>query len=280
MAAGIDAFLAGAARGGLLPWSAESEAAARFGLDARIVEEAALDAGILPSRYARNAACFGLEGQRLLHAARVVVVGCGGLGGHIVENLARLGFGTVVAVDPDVFDESNLNRQLLSTIAGLGKAKVEAAAERVAAINPVVRLVPVRKRLCAENADEILKGADAVADGLDSIQGRLEAADACSRLGLHFVHAGVAGWYGQASTQPPGGSTVRAIYGATAADRGAEVGLGNQAFAPAFAAAIETAELCKIVLAMSPSLVDRLLTFDLLAMEMAVFPLGGTQAPN
>jgi molybdopterin/thiamine biosynthesis adenylyltransferase len=273
-AARLAAFLAAEAGGSFLPWAAELEAAARFGLDSRSVEAAALAAGILPARYARNAGLFGLAGQRAFHEARIVVAGCGGLGGYVVEYLARLGVGTIVALDPDLFDETNLNRQLLATIADLGRPKVEAAARRVAAINPAIRLIPVRDRLTAANAPLLLAGALAVADGLDSIPSRLEIAEAASKLGLAFVHAGVAGWYGQAATQAPGTSSLAVIYDGAPAERGAETALGNQAFAPALAAALEVAELCKLILGLPLGLADRLLAFDLLAMEGSRLSLG------
>jgi len=274
MGTDLSRFLAGESRDGMVSWATETAAARRFGADAREVESAALDAGILPARYARNAGTFGLEGQRALHAARVAVAGCGGLGGHLVENLARLGVGTIVAVDPDRFDESNLNRQALCAIEWLGKPKVEAAAARAAAINPAVRLVPLSERLSAHNAEAALRGIIAVADGLDSIPDRLEIARACADMGIAFVHASVAGWYVQAATQIPGFRTVAEIYGRAAAAAGDEACLGNQAFAPAFAAAIETAEICKIIIGLKPSLADGILSFDLLAMEAVVFPLG------
>jgi molybdopterin/thiamine biosynthesis adenylyltransferase len=266
-------FFAREARAGFLPWAAEIEAAARFRLDARAVEAAALAYGVVPARYARNHGLFGLEGQRAFHAARVVVAGCGGLGGHLVEFLARLGLGTVVAVDPDVFDETNLNRQPLASLAELDRPKVEAAARRVAELNPAVRLVPIRERIDADNAERLIAGAAAVADGLDSVSGRIVLASACSRLGVPFVHAGVAGWYGQAATQPPAGRSIAVLYGDAPAERGAETGLGNQAFAPAFAAAVETAEICRIILGLSGGLSGRLFVFDLLAMETKTFKL-------
>jgi len=267
------AFLEKETRLGFLPWSAEVEAASRFGLGAREIEAEALALGILPARYARNAGLFGIEGQRAFHAARVVVAGCGGLGGYLVEYLARLGVGAIVAVDPDPFDETNLNRQLLATIDDLGRPKVDAAARRVAAVNPAVSLVAVRERLCAQNAERLIGGASAIADGLDSIPARLEIAAAASRLGVPFVHAAVAGWYGQAATQAPGASTLAAIYGDCPSERGAETALGNQAFVPALAAALEVAEICKIILGLPAGLENRLLVFDLLAMETSSFPL-------
>jgi molybdopterin/thiamine biosynthesis adenylyltransferase len=270
-------FLAATARNGLLSWSAEREAARSFDLDAGKVEAAALAMGILPARYARNAGTVGLAGQAKLHAARVAVAGCGGIGGYVIEHLARLGIGTIVAVDPDTFEESNLNRQILATVENLGIPKVEAAALRAGALNPAVVLRPVCARLDSRNAPSILKGIDVVADGLDTISARLELAEACAKLGLPFVHASVAGWYAQASTQAPGSSALSDIYGAASAHgdstRGVEVTLGNPSFTPALAASIEAAEVCKILLGLSGTLRGRLLHFDLLAMESSEFPI-------
>ncbi|HAE22694.1 MAG TPA: thiamine biosynthesis protein ThiF, partial [Spirochaetaceae bacterium] len=125
-------YLRSSLEGGFVPWAAEREAARRYYLDARSVEAAALELGLLPARYARNAGSLGIEGQKALHNARVLVVGCGGLGGHLIEGLARLGVGYIVAVDPDCFDESNLNRQILCTTENLGKPKADEAARRAA----------------------------------------------------------------------------------------------------------------------------------------------------
>ncbi|HOX33298.1 MAG TPA: HesA/MoeB/ThiF family protein [Spirochaetales bacterium] len=272
MGAGLAEFLAASARGGLLPWQAEQEAAARYGAGAREVEAAALGSGLMPSRYARNAGTIGLAGQARLHAATVVVAGCGGLGGYLVELLARLGVGAIVAVDPDSFEESNLNRQLLATVSSLGLPKAEAAARRIREINPAVIARPVRAILDSRNAPAILEGADAVADGLDRIESRRDVASACAALGVPFVHAAVAGWYAQATVQAPGSRAVEELYGPREG-AGVESDLGNPAFAPALAAAIEAAETCKLLLGLGRGLAGRLLSVDLLAMESAEFPL-------
>ncbi len=271
----LEGFLAASARGGAIPWSEELRAAREFGLSAREVEAAAFGAGLLPARYSRNAGTIGLAGQAVLHASCVAVAGCGGIGGHVIEQLARLGVGTIVAVDPDVFEESNLNRQILATVENLGLPKVEAAALRARAINPAVILRPLRARLDSRNAPSLLEGADVVADGLDTISARLELAGACARLGLPFVHAGVAGWYAQASTQAPGSSSLSDIYGhgTAPAERGVEAALGNPSFTPALAASLEAAEVCKLLLGLSGTLRGRLLHLDLLAMECAEFPI-------
>jgi len=273
MTTSIAEFLAEAAGGDAVPWAAEREAARRFGASAREVEAAALAAGLVPARYARNAGTVGVEGQAALHRSAVAVVGCGGLGGYLVEELARLGVGTIVVVDPDVVEESNLNRQLLATVDDIGIPKVELAARRVAQVNPATRARPYRLRLDSRNAASVLEGVDAVADGLDTIPDRLEIAGACSALGLPFVHASVASWYAQATTQPAGRLSLREVYGPDPPARGAEAQLGNAAFTPALAASLEAAELCRILTGKGPALAGRLLMIDLLAMEFVTLPI-------
>ena len=131
-------FLQQRAVDGLLPWSAQQVAVERFGWSHAAVEETVLANNLLPARYQRNRSMLSITDQLQLFRSRIAVIGCGGLGGYIIEELARLGVGHIVAIDPDVFEEHNLNRQLLATPASLGKAKVEAAAARVNEINPAV----------------------------------------------------------------------------------------------------------------------------------------------
>lgn len=96
-------------------------------------------------RYSRNLPALSRQEQELLHKKRVLVAGCGGLGGYITENLLRLGIGHITAVDGDSFDVSNLNRQLLATEATIGKSKAEAAKERAALVNPSVEFMAIGK---------------------------------------------------------------------------------------------------------------------------------------
>ena len=140
----VAAYLRDLAVDDLFPWSAQLAAADRFGVPVSVVEELALAVGLLPTRYQRNRQTITASQQLTLFRSRVAVVGCGGLGGYVIEELGRLGVGTIVAIDPDRFEEHNLNRQLLSTPATLGQAKVAAAAERLATINPAVDLVPLQ----------------------------------------------------------------------------------------------------------------------------------------
>ncbi len=266
-------FLAAGAKDGLVPWAVELEASRSFGLGIREIEAAALAAGTRPARYSRNGTTIGLEGQRRLHAARVAVVGCGGLGGYLLEELARAGVGCLVAIDGDSFDETNLNRQLLATIETLGRPKAEVAAERIALINPAVQVIACRTRLDARNAAGLLAGCDAVADGLDSVPSRLELAAACEGLGLPLVHGSIAGWFGLASTQLPGGRGLKELYSDVGATKGIELALGNPAFTPAIAASLEVAEICKLLTGAGAALAGKLLSLDLRDMEFAKFEL-------
>lgn len=262
----LHAFLRESALGDLLPWSAQAGAATRFGLPPSRVEEAALALGILPARYQRNRQAFSVTQQLTLCRSHVAVIGCGGLGGYVIEELARLGVGTITAIDPDLFEEHNLNRQLLSTPATLGRPKVEAAFARVAEINPAVTLLPVRAEYGAANGRELLQGAEVVVDALDSIPARLALAETCTDLGVPMVHGAIGGWYGHVATQFPGDETVQSLYRRWTGGKGVEQQLGNPSFTPALVASVEVAEVCKILLGEGEPLRHRKLIVNLLEM--------------
>lgn len=263
----LHAFLREQAAGDLLPWQAQMGAVELFALTCGQVEEAALELGLLPARYQRNRQAISIDGQLALYRSRVAVIGCGGLGGYIIEQLARLGVGHILAIDPDVFEEHNLNRQLLSSIRNLGQPKVEAARARVAEINPAVTLDPLQVAFGPGNGRELLRGVQVVVDALDSIPVRLELAQVCNDLNLPLVHGAIGGWYGHVATQFPGEDTVQTIYKSWIEGKGIEKQLGNPAFTPAVVASLEVAEVCKIVLGEGALLRRRKLSVDLLAME-------------
>ena len=257
-------FLRENLKDGLLPWTVQNAASERFGWSLAEIEEAALSNGILPARYQRNRSMLSVVDQLLLFRSQVVVIGCGGLGGYIIEELARLGIGRIVAIDPDVFEEHNLNRQLLSSPANLGLAKVEAALDRVGQINPAVRVKPIKEFFCTANGREFLRGATLAVDALDSISYRLELAQACTEMEIPMVHGAIGGWYGQVATQFPGDDTVQKLYRRWVEGKGVEQKLGNPSFTPALVASIEVAEVCKILLGVGEPLHNRKLSVNLL----------------
>jgi len=263
----LDAYLTAGADGDLISWRVQQSAMELFGCSCARVEEAILSLGLLPARYQRNRQTISTAGQRQLFKSRVAVIGCGGLGGYVIEQLARLGVGELVVIDPDFFEEHNLNRQLLSSPAELGLSKVTAAVARVGSINPAVTVTPREVAFCAANGAELLTGVQLVVDALDSIPVRLELAAACAGLNLPLVHGAIGGWYGHVTTQFPGDRTIESIYCNWVQGKGMEQHLGNPAFTPAVVASIQVAEACKVLLGDAPLLRHRMLSVDLLSME-------------
>jgi molybdopterin/thiamine biosynthesis adenylyltransferase len=263
----LDDFITAAATADLFPWTAQVATAERFGLTLAQVEEAALQCGLMPARYQRNRQTITVDKQLRLRRSRAVIIGSGGLGGYLVEELARLGVGNLVVVDPDIFEEHNLNRQILSSPALLGKPKAAVAAERVAEINPAVTVTPLQTAFSRENGREILARADVVMDGLDSIATRLELADLCRELSIPLVHGAIGGWYGQVASQLPGDDISPSLFGSWSEPQGIETRLGNPSFTPAVVASLQVAEACKILLCEGEALRNRMIFVNLLDME-------------
>ena len=153
-------------------------------------------------RYARHIVLpeLGGTGQSRLRAGRVLVVGAGGLGSPLLLYLAAAGVGTLGVVDDDRVDVSNLHRQVLFEDAARGRAKTEAAAERLERLNPLVRVVRHELRLHPGNAADLLGGYDLVADGSDNLATRLAVHDAALALRIPLVSASVQGLDGQLTT--------------------------------------------------------------------------------
>lgn len=153
-------------------------------------------------RYARHIVLpeLGGAGQLRLRAARVLVVGAGGLGSPLLLYLAAAGVGTLGVVDDDRVDASNLQRQVLFADADAGRPKVAAAAARLRGLNPHVRATEHATRLDAANAQALVAGYDLVADGSDNLATRLLVHDACFALRRPLVSASVQGLDGQLTT--------------------------------------------------------------------------------
>jgi molybdopterin-synthase adenylyltransferase len=156
-------------------------------------------------RYARHIvlAEVGGPGQQRLKAARVLVIGAGGLGAPVIQYLAAAGVGTIGIVDDDLVSLSNLQRQVIHDTAAIGRAKTESAAETVRRINPNVATELHPLRLDAENADAILGGFDVVADGSDNFATRYLVADRCAALAKPLVTAAVGRFDGSLTTLKP-----------------------------------------------------------------------------
>lgn len=215
------------------------------------------------SRYLRNHAAITKAEQSLLAGKRVGVCGCGGIGGYVVEMLARVGIGTLVLIDCDAFDETNLNRQLLSSEDAIGHRKVQSAVERVAAINSEVKTLAFDEKIACDNVGGMLGSCDIVIDALDSYRARATVEEWCARAGIVLIHGAIGGWCAQVSAIVPGSGALASIYpNGTAA--GAEKSQGNPSFTPAFAASLEVAECIKVLTGKGEPLYGKLLIADLL----------------
>ena len=163
-------------------------------------------------RYLRNIHAISEAEQVVLAGKTVAVIGCGGLGGHLIELLCRVGVGSIRVVDGDVFEESNLNRQLLSTMATLDTSKAQAAAERVRAISPETGGTVCPVFLDEQNAAGIIGGSDAVLDALDSPQARRVLARACEAAGIPYIFGAISGWVAQAAVSMPGDRLMEKLF--------------------------------------------------------------------
>ncbi len=252
--------------GGRRVWTideAQSGAISRqFDCPVNRVHEIALARGIWPRRYLRNHDSLSAKDQRRLLQSSVAVIGAGGLGGHVMQLLARLGIGRMVVADDQRFDESNLNRQVFARTDTIGMPKVAAAAAMIAGINPAVAVDTHQCRVTEANADDFLSGVRVAVDAADNIGDRLLLQAACGRNNIPLVHGALAGFEGQVMTIFPGDPGLRMIYDedSPSADApAAEATLGVPAMAPALIGTLQAMEVVKILLHRDRTFQNRML---------------------
>lgn len=221
-------------------------------------------------RFDRNYSMITREEQIKLRDIKVCVIGLGGLGGYIVEMVSRLGIGEITLVDGDVFEISNLNRQLLATMDTIGLSKASVAAKRVNDIDPDIRAHAICQVVDSQNCEDILKGHDVFIDAMDHIDTRVMVSKTCQKLKIPYIYGAIAGWYGMVATILPGDLTMEKLY-KTNAIRGEEVNLGNPSFTPSLVASIQVSELLKLVLKRGELIRHGFMHIDLLSNEIEVF---------
>ncbi|HOJ78041.1 MAG TPA: HesA/MoeB/ThiF family protein [Bacillota bacterium] len=223
-------------------------------------------------RYLKNMKMLSEDDILKLKGSKVSVVGCGGLGGYVIEMLARIGVGKITAIDGDVFDETNLNRQLFSHTDNLGKSKAESAKTRINLVNPLVEIEAFQEKITSENGNTLLKNHHVIVDAVDNIATRLLLQQIAAELNIPLVHGAIAGWYGQVTTIFPEDQTLNQLY-PKKINKGIESELGNPSFTPALVAAIEVAETVKILLQKKDLLRRKVLKIDLLSQEYIIIDL-------
>ena len=226
-------------------------------------------------RYQRHLALaeIGTAGQEKLKAARVLVVGAGGLGSPAALYLAATGCGTLGLVDADRVELSNLQRQVLFDNGAIGRPKVEAGREHLAALNPEVRLVPHDVRLQADNVRELFSGYDLVIDGTDRLATRYLINDACVILHKPLVSAAIHRFEGHLMTYVPDrGPCYRCVFPHSAEGMVANCAeAGVLGVLPGVLGTLQATEAIKLITGIGVPLVGRLLTYDALDMRFSEF---------
>jgi sulfur-carrier protein adenylyltransferase/sulfurtransferase len=223
-------------------------------------------------RYSRHLIMpeVGMEGQQKLKAARVLLIGAGGLGSPLALYLAAAGVGTLGIVDFDVVDYTNLQRQILHSTADVGRKKLESAADRLKAINPFVQVRRFETKLTSENALELFQDFAIIADGTDNFPTRYLVNDACVLSGKPNVYGSIFRFEGQASVfATEDGPCYRCLYPeppppglVPSCAEGGVLGI-----LPGLVGVIQATEVVKLILGIGDPLIGRLLLVDALGMK-------------
>ncbi len=219
-----------------------------------------LDPGL---RYSRCIPALSKEELSVLKSRKAAVIGCGGLGGHILGMLARIGIGCIAFADPDRFEASNLNRQVFSTETNLGKGKVEETERMLSQINSGIRLEPYPFAFSRETADRVLDRCDIVLDALDSGTAKRLLAAECGKRNLVLVHGAISGWCAQVCTVPPESGILELLY----PDGEMEEHASSLPFLPSLCASLQVSEAVRYLVGRPCALRGKLLSVDTETME-------------
>lgn len=219
-------------------------------------------------RYSRQLVLpgFGEAAQARLTAARVLVIGAGGLGSAVLPALAAAGVGTIGIIDDDRVELSNLHRQVIHRMDAVGTPKTASAAQALAALNPGAAVEAFEQRLTAANALELFAQFDLIVDGSDNFATRYLAADAAVLTGRPLVWGAVSQYGGQASVAPPGGPGYRDLFPSPPAPGSVdncEVG-GVLPTTVAVVGSVMATEVLKVLAGIGEPLVGRVTTYDAL----------------
>ncbi len=226
-------------------------------------------------RYDRNFETLTRAQQAKLATSRVSVLGLGGLGGGVSEMLARTGVGHLTLIDGDVFETSNLNRQLFCTEDLLGSSKALAAEKRIRAVNSTVQVTAVHQYADKDTLYDMIKNTDLVVDCLDSIHSRFMLQEAAQKAQIPLVAGAIAGVSGQVTVIFPEDKGYELIYGKKEhlPARGIESRTGNISYCALMVAALQSSECIKVLLGRGDILRNKLLIMELWSNSFEVMDL-------
>jgi len=215
-------------------------------------------------QYENNLGIMTSKELETIQQKKIMIVGLGGLGGHLADNLVRLGVSKLMLVDFDVFEVSNLNRQLYSTQHNIGDYKVHVLREQLQKINQDC-LIEVSIEKIEDLLIENLRDIDYIVDAVDSPQTKIHIAELANKLKIPLVHGACAGWYGQVGIILPGCTLIKDVY--QNQKHGIEMELLNPSFTPAAIAAIMVSEFVKYLNQKKSATINQLRLIDLLNAE-------------
>lgn len=220
-----------------------------------------------PIRYQMNMGILNKQDLAKLQTIEVVVVGLGGLGGNVVNQLVRLGVKRLTLVDFDVFSESNLNRQLFSNIDNIGKCKVDVISQELIKINPDLTLKIFNQRV--QDINNI--SGDYLIDCVDNIETKIYLAKLSKQLGVPLLHGSCGGWLGQVGWISPTCTLIEDLYAGE--EKGLEEDMLNPPFTPSLVASMMVSEFTKMIKHSHEVILDQILFIDLY--ENTLVRLGG-----
>jgi molybdopterin-synthase adenylyltransferase len=214
---------------------------------------------------------FGQEGQEKLKKAKVFLAGAGGLGSPVAYYLAAAGVGTIVIVDHDTVELSNLNRQILHWEENIGKSKTESAVRKLSGFNTAIKIKGIAATIDASTVNNLVGDADVIVDAMDNLPTRYLLNLTAQQKGIPFVHGAVYGFEGRAMTVLPGKTAcLNCLY------HGAEVPKSKFPVigaAPGVIGCIQAVEVIKYIVGMGELLTGRLLNFDGMSMKFNEFKI-------
>ncbi len=193
----------------------------------------------------------------------IAILGLGGLGGYILEYALRLGFKHISIIDYDIIEESNLNRQILSSEKNIGNKKIDVAIKRAESINSKATINYFHEKFDESNSYKILKNIDIAFDGFDNLESRIIAVESCEKLNIPFIYGSVYSFYGMVSTIMPKNNTLEIIYKNYNAKK-YETQNETVSFLPPLVASIQMSEATKLILGKGDIFENKIFTINTL----------------
>ena len=206
---------------------------------------------------------FIISEKEKIENTHIAILGLGGLGGYILEYALRLGFNHISIIDYDIFEESNLNRQILSSEKNIGNRKIDEAIKRAMSINSKATINYFHEKFDESNSGKILKNIDIALDGFDSFESRKTAVESCCKLNIPFIYGSVYSFYGMVSTIMPKNNTLEIIY-KNYNEKNYEMKNETVSFLPPLVASIQMSEATKLILGKGNILENKIFTINTL----------------